>query len=253
MNILIAIWCFTTLIALFSVLSADYAPLQRRLVPWTAGLLLGIGLFWILPEMAADRGWGPTAAGVSGILLMLGLVDRYLYPICPFCAAGVHAHHAKDAARSCRHTITLGWPLLAFGCIHMFFDGWTIALSHVASLSNLGTALSWGATIHKIPESAAIGVLAARLSSSRRRALLAVAWVQIVMAAGGIVALAAGGADSRLAELSALPACAFLLLFGFLSLQKEWRLNGGTLAIRAAAPGLVGCGLAALMSTILTR
>jgi zinc transporter ZupT len=254
MNILIAFWCLTTLIAFFSVLSAEYAPLQHRLLPWTGGLLLGIGLFWILPEMAEDRGWWPAFAGVSGILILLGLIDRYLYPICPFCAASVHAHHhAHGAAGSCRHAIKLGWPLLILGCIHMFFDGWTIALSHVPSVSSLGTALSWGAIVHNIPESVAIGVVAARLTLSQKRALLAVALLQTLMAAGGVLALAAGSAGSRLPELSAMPACAFLLLFGFLALEEEWRINGGTLAVRAAAPGLVGCGIAAMMTMFLTR
>jgi zinc transporter ZupT len=253
MNMLAAIWCLTTLIALAAVLWAGYAPWQRRVLPWTAGVLLGIGAFWILPEMAVARGWAPTAAGVFGILMLLGWIDRYVYPICPFCAAGMHTHKPGEPAAHCGRAVGLGWPLLAFGCLHVFFDGWTIALSHVAALANSASALSWGTTIHKIPESVAIGVLAARLTPSRRAAVGAVASIQLVMAAGGALALFAGRLDSRWAGMSTMPACAFLLLFGLLGLQQEWRMHGRALAMRAAAPGVLGCGIAALVTTILVR
>ena len=243
------IWCLTTAIALFSVLGADYAPWQRRILPWTGGLLVGIGLFWILPEMAAERGWGRTLTGVAGILVLLALIDRYLYPLCPFCAAGVHAH----AGGSHGHGIALGWPLLVFGCMHTFVDGWTIGLARLGAASNAAAALSWGATVHKIPESVAIGILAARLAPGRRTALAAVALIQIVMAGGILLSAGAGGYDSRWAAWSAMPACAFLLLFGLLALEQEWRQHGRAGATRAAAPGLVGCGLAALVSMIWSR
>jgi len=123
----------------------------------------------------------------------------------------------------------------------------------VASVSSSAAAISWGITIHKIPESGAIGVLAARLTSDRSKALWAVALIQGVMAFGGLLAVLAGGHDSRWAEMTAVPACAFLLLFGLLSLQQEWRLHGRLPAIRAAAPGLLGCGLAALATALLAR
>jgi len=49
----------------------------------------------------------------------------------------------------------------------------------------------------------------------------------------------------------AIPACAFLLLFALLTLHQEWQVNGRLAAIRAAAPVLVGSGLAALATMIL--
>jgi hypothetical protein len=52
--------------------------------------------------------------------------------------------------------------------------------------------------------------------------------------------------DGGWAEFSAIPACAFLLLFGLLTLQQEWRAHGGAAAMLAAAPGLLGCGVVAL-------
>ena len=245
-NIFVAVCCLSTAIAIFSVFTAGHSLFQRRLLPLTGGALLGIGLFWILPEIADDQGWMLSLPCVCIVLLVLGLIDRYIYPICPFCAAGMHCHEPDGLLRT-------GWPLLAIGCVHSLFDGWTIALSHAVSAPNSVAALFWGATIHKIPESMAIGLLAARLTSNRKMALAAVGLVQTAMAAGGGLAIFVGQVDSRLANLSTIPACALLLLFGILAVEQEWRLHGRTPAMRAAAPGLLGCGLTALAGAMLAR
>jgi zinc transporter ZupT len=248
-SFLLAVWALTTAIAAAAAVSADYAPLQRKMMPWTAGILLGIGAFWILPEMAQSGGWAPAASAVTGTLVALGLFDRYVYPICPFCAAGVHSNAECDPTAH-RRTLTLTWPLLLFGCLHVFLDGWTIALGHAAAGVNSGQALAWGVTVHKIPESLAIGMLAAQLTATRRAALGAVAVVQLVMAGGGVLALALGKADQSWIEFSAAPACAFLLLFGLLTLEQEWRAHGVAAAMKAAAPGLLGCGAVALTAAV---
>jgi zinc transporter ZupT len=253
MKIFIGTCCLTTAIAIVSVFSAGHAPLQRRLQPGTGGLLVGIGVFWIFPEMAEQRGWVLSLIGVSAILLVLALIDRYIYPICPFCAAGLHPDAAIGSVRSGRHTIMVGWPLLAVSCIHSFFDGWTIAFSQVASLSAAPSTLSWGVIVHKLPESVAVGVLTARLVSRRTLALGIVVLIQAAMAVGGTLAVFASNLDTCLADIYRMPACAVLLLFGLLALQEELRFRGRVAAIRAAAPGLVGCGLAALAGQIWPR
>jgi zinc transporter ZupT len=253
MSTFFSICVLTTAIAIGSVVWVDRSPFGRRALPWTAGVLLGISIFWILPEMAEDRGWTSTLAGVFGALLLLGLIDRYVYPICPFCAASRHSEEYGQATDFGRHAVTLGWPLLIFACVHTFFDGWTIALSQATSHSVAASALSWGASIHKLPESVAIGVLSSRLTSTRRLALGAVFLIQAVMTAGGLLAMLAGQIDTHLVEVSIFPACAFLLLFGLLTLHEEWRLNGRRSAMRAAVPGLVGSGLAALATAVLAR
>jgi zinc transporter ZupT len=227
MKILIGTCCLTTAIAVLSVFCAGHARLQKRVLPWLGGVLVGIGAFWILPEMAAQRGWALALIGDSAILLVLALIDRYIYPICPFCAAGAHPGAASDSIRSCRHTIALGWPLLAAGCIHSFFDGWTIAFSRASLSSGVYAALSWGAVVHKLPESVAIGIPAARLTSGRTMAMGAVLLIQTAMAAGGAMAVFAGNLDERWADIYSMPACALLMLFGLLALQEEWRFHGG--------------------------
>ena len=250
MTFLLGIFFLTTVIAAAAALSADYGPIQQRVLPWTAGILIGIGAFWILPEMAESRGWAPALGGVTAALAVLGLFDRFVYPICPFCAAGLHAHAEADETAHRHHTVTLTWPLLLFGCVHVFFDGWTIALAEATGRPD-SAALSWAAAVHKIPDSLAIGLLAARLTASPRAALAAVALVQAVMAAGGALALAIGKGNGGWAEWSAIPACAFLLLFGLLTLRQEWRARGAASAMKTAAPGLVACAAAAVAGGVL--
>ena len=62
----------TTAIAIASALWADRSVFGHRALPWTAGILLGISVFWIIPEMADDRGWTPTLVAVSGVFAPAG-------------------------------------------------------------------------------------------------------------------------------------------------------------------------------------
>ncbi len=233
-------FCVVTGIALASTYSAKHADLQRRAQPWIGGLLVGIVAFWIMPELAEEHGWTVAVFGVSASVFFLAAIDRYVCPICPFCAAGLHSH-----GPAARHVSAFGWPLLVVGLIHSFVDGWTIALSQVASTSPASLALSWGAFAHKIPESVAIGFLAARLTSSRARAIGIVLLVQTAMLAGSVLCEATGGLENRLSLLG-VPAGACLLFFGLLALREESRVSGRFQAVRAASLGMGFCGTVAL-------
>jgi len=133
MLVILLTFCITTGIAIVSTHSARHADLQRRAQPWIGGLLVGIVVFWILPEMAGEQGWIVAAFGVSASVLCLLVVHRYVFTICPFCAAGTHSSGSAVQAGPGQHVSAFGWPLLVVGCIHSFVDGWTIALSQVAS------------------------------------------------------------------------------------------------------------------------
>ena len=244
MLVILLTFCITTAIAIVSTYSARHADLQRHAQPWIGGLLVGIVVFWILPEMAGEQGWIVAVFGVLASVLCLGAIDRYVFPICPFCAAGTHSR--GSAAQVGRHPVSaFGWPLLVVGCVHSFVDGWTIALSQVAATSHASLALSWGVFAHKVPESVAIGFLAVRLTSSRRAAIMIVFLVQTAMLGGAILSLSTGGLDNKLSLLG-VPACACLLFFGLLALQAESRLYGRLRAIRVASLAMAFCGMTAL-------
>ena len=74
--LLLPVFIVTSAIAVVSVFYAGHAGLQRRVLPVAGGVLLGIGLFWILPEMAEDRGWGLSLLGVGTAFGLQAWVDQ---------------------------------------------------------------------------------------------------------------------------------------------------------------------------------
>lgn len=243
----------TTAIAILSVYFASGARMQQRLLPWTAGVLLGVSVFWILPEIAGDRGWVVALAGVFSTAMLLAAIDRFAYPICPFCIQNLPHDPQHRQKRFARCPVRSGWPLLMLGCIHCFFDGWAIALASIGSATGVSLALSCGVLVHKVPESVAVGLIASRLTSTRARALMTVGLIQISMLSGSLFTTYSGYRSIASLEVLSIPACACLLLFGLLALEDEWRYQGIRPAIRAVVPGLFGCGIAALATHILTR
>jgi zinc transporter ZupT len=241
----------TTFIAITSVWFASGLHFQQRVLPWTAGVLLGLGVFWILPEIASERGWWIALGGVLPIALVLACIDRYTYPICPFCSNNFRTHGPATCRPFSRRAVRIGWPLLIVGCVHCFLDGWAIAL--VSGADRASIALSYGVIVHKLPESVAIGIVAARLTSNRTRALMVVTLIQLSLLAGCLFSRFSPYHEITSLEVFSVPACACLLLFGFLALEDEWRLNGPIAAVRAAFPGMIGCGLAALATRMLVR
>lgn len=249
----VTVWIVTTGIAVVAVCFASGTRMHRRLLPWTAGVLIGVSVFWILPEIAEDRGWWIALGWVLPIALFLAAIDRYAYPICPFCIENLHSIQPHSPRRFARRPVPIGWPLLIIGCIHCFLDGWAIALASTGYATGASVALSYGIIAHKLPESVAVGIVAARLTSSRARALATVGLIQASMLAGSLFPTFTAYRDIASLQVFSIPACACLLLFGFLALEDEWRYNGVRPALRAAAPGLIGCGLAALATRMVAR
>src|SRR3979411_2719288 len=65
-----------TLAGAFAGVRLEEMPgLSRRVLPFSGGMLGGIALFWILPEIAAHSGWLGASAGLVAGFAMLWLVD----------------------------------------------------------------------------------------------------------------------------------------------------------------------------------
>ena len=59
------------------------------MVPFGGGVLIGVAVFWVLPEMSEFLGWPGAVAWVVGGFALLWTIDRFLYPVCPACS---HTH-----------------------------------------------------------------------------------------------------------------------------------------------------------------
>lgn len=120
------------------VLMGQARTVSSDLAAAGGGLLSGIALFWLLPEVAEISGWAAAviiAALACGAMLALDRVFMH--------ANGAHMHH----------TLML---LLIAASLHSFLDGWSVrAFYDVHAFASLAVPL--GLALHKIPEGLALG------------------------------------------------------------------------------------------------
>src|SRR5215472_3133596 len=137
----------------------------RTVVPFSAGVLLGVAVFGLVPELASELGWRPTlllfAAGY-GVLL---LVNRFVYRVCPTCA------HDHDHSACSTELHGFAGPLIAAAAVHSFLDGWSIATVQLAVPLGLRVAVPLAVALHKLPEGIALGGILRASVKSRRVAL----------------------------------------------------------------------------------
>ncbi len=211
----------------------------RRLVPFSAGLLSGLVLFGILPELARDNGWLGGVGFVASGAAVLWVVGRWIYPVCPACS------HTHD------HTICpatlhgFAAPLLAAAGIHAFLDGVGISASTHPHAGGLGHAVLLGVGFHKLLEGIALGVILHAALGSRGAAL---AWCTVVEAATPLGAAVESELSLRLGltgvSLALGLAGGSFLYLAYHALHADWQRRGASAVV---LPGLLGmAGAAAL-------
>jgi zinc transporter ZupT len=208
--------------------------LVRSLVPFSAGILLGITGFGVWPELAGRLGIASAAALVAAGVAMLWTVDRYLYPVCPACS---HTHNHEQCAAGLHGFAP---PLVIAGVLHSFLDGWGVVASEMES-SRLGTTVFLAVALHKIPEGLAYGAILVSALGARWPALAWSAVAQLPTLAGGLAAAAlhpAPGAAWMPVPL-ALAGGSFLFL-GWHAVHSEWKRRGPLTAFGAAISGVAG-------------
>ena len=131
------------------------------------GLLTGVAVFWLIPEIAERSGWTIAivlAVFVCGVMLLL---DRFL----------AHGEHAPGHA-------VMG-PLLAAAAVHSFFDGWSVRVFFGHGLADVAVPI--GLAMHKVPEGAALGWLTRKSLNSISKAVVVSAAVESVTLLGAFV------------------------------------------------------------------
>lgn len=209
---------------------------SRRLVPFSGGVLIGMSVFWLLPELAAHFGWlaGPAWLG-AGFLLLIA-VDRYLYPVCPSCS---HTHdHGACATRL--HGFAL--PLMIAASLHSAMDGAGVAVSQREGGAALGVPVLLAIALHKVPEGLALGVIFRASLANRLTALLCCAAVEAPTLLGSAVAdmLEPLGKSGEAGFLT-LTGGSFLFL-GFHAIHGEWKRRG-RVAFMPALTGIAGAAV----------
>ena len=213
--------------------------LARRALPFSAGVLVGIAAFWVLPELGQHFGWTGALLAMAGGVATLWLIDHFVYPVCPTCS---HTHDHNACSMELHGFAT---PLVAAAALHSLLDGTAIAAAASSGDSQFSTAMTIGLALHKIPEGVAFGVILHSALRSRGTAILAVTLAEAATILGGLLeAMLAPhlGAD-WVNLLLALAGGSFLYL-GWHAVHTEWKRLG---AIPSFAPALAGAASAAAL------
>ena len=222
---------------------AETPSLSQRILPFSGGMLVGIAAFWILPEIAQRSGWVGAIAGIAIGFTLLWLIDHYVYPVCPTCS---HTHDHGTCSQSLHGFAA---PLLIASGVHSFFDGWSLAVSQEKGFETLKVAFLVGIGAHKLPEGLALGALLAAALGTARKAMLGVAAAQLMMIAGGALAIVlAPHLDTNWTiGFLAVAAGAFVYL-GYHAIDSEYQRRGLATSVMPALGGAVGA--AALRSLV---
>lgn len=150
------------------------------LISFAAGALLAVCLFDLIPETYEMLGLVPTLLSfVSGYLLFY-LVTKFLFHICPACAA-THTEMNFSAVT---------WTMVTALSIHSFMDGLAIYSGHLSG-SMVGTAVLAAVVFHKFPEGLALSLVARSSGMSRPKTFFLSTFLEAsTTLAGGIIGLA---------------------------------------------------------------
>ncbi len=155
-----------------------------RLISLAAGALLGVTLFSIIPEVFSAISFPELLAALLSGYLVFYLISRYVFHVCPACAAS----HFDEAAT--HHFSEIAMAMIIALSLHSAMDGLALALGREAEMSGgLDAALLLAICVHKAPEGLALGALLLAAGYRRTAALGLVAAVESTTLLGGAVGL----------------------------------------------------------------
>jgi zinc transporter ZupT len=215
--------------------------LRRRaqvVVPLSAGVLLGVAIFGLVPELAVEIGWpislALTAVGYGALLL----VNRFVYRVCPTCS---HDHDHNSCATELHGFAA---PLITAAALHSFLDGWSIATVEQAAPLGLRVAVPLAIALHKIPEGLALGGI---LRASVKSKTAAAGWAVLAEGAtllGGAAGLIAGPhLGSQWITYPLGIAAGWLCYLGYHAVDEEVKRRGMQAAGMAAGAGIAGAAV----------
>lgn len=211
----------------------------RLVVPFSAGVLVGVAIFFLLPELIKETGWGAAFLLFAAGYLVLFVVNRYFYAVCPSCSAD-HDHSACD---STLHGFAA--PLVTAAAIHSFLDGWGVGTAAEAHDLGIRLGVPIAVAVHKIPEGLALGSM---LRASVHSRWATFGWcvlgqgTTLVGGAVGLLLAPALGHGWIIYPLGVAGGCFFYL--GFHAIHQEWKRRG---AMPACVPALTGAAGAAAL------
>ena len=87
-SILISLFAIAAVGSLGGMYVMQLRNLSRKVTAISGGIMLGIALFWISPDLTRTAGFAHSSLTVAVALAALYALDRFVYPVCPCCGAG---------------------------------------------------------------------------------------------------------------------------------------------------------------------
>jgi zinc transporter ZupT len=209
----------------------------RMVISFSGGLLAGVALFGLLPELVQETGWvrGVPVFGAGYVLLMW--LDRRWHP-----HMGGHTHGDVTHAGS-GFTV----PLLIAAAMHAFLDGWGLASAGSGTSAGVRLAFPIAIVLHKAPEGLALGAIFRAATGSRGRAFgLCFVAEAATFAGGWSGATLTPRLGSAWTNYPLAVAGGCFLYLGYHAVEGEWQ-RFGTRAV--LAPALIGFGVAAVIQS----
>lgn len=210
----------------------------RVVVPLSAGVLLGVALFGLLPEMVSEQGWLLSLVLFAAGYGLLLVVNRFAYPVCPTCS------HDHDHAACESELHGFAAPLIGAAALHSFLDGWSVATVQLAAPLGLRIAVPLAVALHKLPEGIALGGIMRASMRSRGAALWLCVLAEGTTLAGGALGLAAGPhLGTRWITYPLGVTAGWILYLAYHALHEEFRRRGPGAAFVPALTGIAGAAL----------
>ncbi len=149
------------------------------LISFAAGALLGAILLDVIPEAFQLVGWMGLGISVLSGYLLFFLITRFVFHICPACAAT----HTETTFKA----ITIAMVVAL--SVHSFMDGLAIYSGYL-TISQIGVLIFMAVAFHKFPEGMALTLVARGSGIGRLKALLICILLEgTTTLAGGLVGI----------------------------------------------------------------
>ena len=197
----------------------------RTAIPFSGGILLGVSLFGLLPELAGEIGWLRGLPVFALGYLLVYLLDRYSFAVCPACS---HDHNHNDCAQAL-HGFTV--PLACAAAAHAFLDGWGLVSAQSGAGTGVRLAFPIAVLLHKFPEGLALGAILKASTKGRGAALAWCAVAESTTVLGGFAGLELtprlGSAWTNY-PLAVAGGC--FLYLGYHAIHGRWKAAAGGIA-----------------------
>jgi zinc transporter ZupT len=207
----------------------------RIVVPFSAGVLLGVSLFGLLPELAQETGWIASGLLFTAGYGLLIAINKFAYPVCPTCA---HDHDHNSCATELHG---FAGPMIAASALHAFLDGWSIATVQSSAPLGLRVAVPLAVALHKLPEGIALGGILRASMGSRASAM---AWCTLAEGAtllgGALGLMMAPHLGTQWVTYPLGITAGWLFYLGYHAVHEEWKRRGAAPAFFSALSGVVG-------------